>query len=255
MTDTHCHLDFCDDPAAAADPDLAAIITVGTTVARSERSVGFAERLTNVWAAAGIHPNDAGDAAERTARERLEALAAHPRVVAVGETGFDFYWDRVSEEVQEASFRWQVALAARLDKPVILHVRDKAGEERAALASARLLAELGWPKGILHCFSGHPALLETGLVLGWLVSFAGNLTYKKATAIQEAARTLDKDRLLLETDSPFLPPQPKRGQPNRPAYVRYTAEFLAGLRGETPAEVEAYTDANARRVYGLPQPG
>lgn len=251
MTDTHCHLDFCDDPGLAANPKLEAIVTVGTTVARSEDAIGFAERFGNVWAAVGIHPNDAEDAAAGEVRERIEELARHPRVVAIGETGFDFYWDRAGQGAQEASFRWHVELAAALDKPVILHVRDKVGEERASLASARLLNELGWPKGILHCFSGHAALLEVGLELGWAVSFAGNLTYKKAVEIQAAARTVDSDRILLETDSPFLPPQPKRGQNNLPGYVRYTADFLADLRGETPAEVEAYTDANARRVYGF----
>lgn len=251
MTDSHCHLDHCDDPDAAVDPELRAIISVGTTLERCKRTLDLAERYPNVWAAIGIHPNEAREAASERGRAQLQALAEHPRVVAIGETGFDFYWDSVEAELQAESFLWQLELAAKLDKPAILHVRDKAGQERASLASAALLNEVGWTKGILHCFNGHPALLEAGLALGWMVSFAGNVTYKKATDLQEAAKTIANDRLLIETDSPFLPPQPQRGKANKPAYVRYTAAFLAGLRGEAVSEVERYTDTNAAQIYAL----
>lgn len=249
MTDSHCHLDYCDDPEGAADPGLAAIVSVGTTIERCHKTLELSERFKNVWAAVGIHPTEAGSASK--ARAEIEAMAGHPKVVAIGETGFDFYWDSAPEDAQEESFRWQLELAARLDKPAILHVRDKNGEERASLASARVLMDVGWRKGILHCFNGHQALLEAGLELNWLVSFAGNLTYKKAATLQAVARELEPERLLLETDSPFLPPQAKRGKPNKPAYVRYTAQFLAGLRGESFEEVEAYTDRNARGIFGL----
>jgi TatD DNase family protein len=249
VTDSHCHLDYCDDPGGAADPGLAAIVSVGTTPARCRETLALAERFDNVWAAVGIHPTEAAGAMQ--ARAEIEAMSTHPKVVAIGETGFDFYWESAPEEVQEASFRWQLELAGSLDKPAILHVRDKAKEESASLASARVLSEVGWTKGVLHCFNGHPALLGAGLELGWLVSFAGNLTYKKATDLQAVARELEQGRLLLETDSPFLAPQAKRGKPNRPAYVRYTAEFLAGLRGESLKEVEAYTDHNAKSIFGF----
>ncbi len=251
MTDSHCHLDYCDDPEAAADPTLTALVSVGTTVERCRRTLELAERFPNVWAAIGIHPNDAEAAQREKVRQAVERMARHPRTVAIGETGVDRYWDEVSAEVQAESFRWQAELAKRLDKPLILHVRDKQNQEDASLEAARLIAEANHPKGILHCFNGRQELLETGLELGWLVSFAGNLTYKNAHVLHEAAKRIPEERLLVETDSPFLTPQPKRGERNAPANVRYTLLALAELRGEDPAAVEAYTDANAERVYGL----
>jgi TatD DNase family protein len=250
MTDSHCHLDACSDPAAAADPSLT-IISIGTTPASSEETVRLAERFANVWAAVGIHPTEAEEAQDESVREQLARLARHPRVVAIGETGFDYYWDDAPPEAQRRSFAWQAELARALDKPLILHVRDKQNKEGASLEAANMLRQAAWPKGILHCFNGHRELLETGLELGWLVSFAGNLTYKSARNLQEAAKEIPRERLLVETDSPYLTPVPKRGERNVPANVHYTARFLAELRGEDPAEVEAYTDANARRVYGL----
>lgn len=249
MTDSHCHLDHCADPEAAADPTLAAIVSVGTTPARSRATVALAERFANVFAAVGIHPTDAGEAQDEAARREIEALASHPRVVAIGETGVDTYWNAAALELQEASLRWQAGLARRLDKPLILHVRDKGGREDASLAAARLIAEAAWPKGVLHCFNGHPELLGTGLELGWMVSFAGNLTYKNARALHQAATRIPEARLLVETDSPFLTPQPRRGERNVPANVRFTAQALAELRGEPPERVEAYTDENAARLY------
>ena len=253
MTDSHCHLDYCENPESTADPSLKAIISVGTTLMRCKRTLALAETFPNVWAAVGIHPNDAGEAADENVREQIAAMAAHPKVVAVGETGVDTYWDKVSLEAQRESFWWQVELARTFSKPLILHVRDKKGREEASEEAARLILEAGHPKGVLHCFNGHGSLLEAGLELGWLVSFAGNLTYKNATALHEAAKRVSQDRLLVETDSPYLTPAPKRGQPNAPANVRLTARFLADLRGETLDELEAATDANARRVYGLPE--
>ena len=252
MTDSHCHLDYCENPEGAADSSLTAIVSVGTTLMRCKRTLALAETFNNVWAAVGIHPNDAGEAADMNVREQIAAMAAHPKVVAIGETGVDTYWDKTSLDAQRESFWWQVELARTFDKPLILHVRDKQGREEASLEAAQLISEAGHPKGILHCFNGHESLLRAGLGLGWLVSFAGNLTFKNARALHEAAERVPQDRLLVETDSPYLTPMPKRGKPNVPANVRLTAQFLADLRGETPDEVEAYTDANARRVYGLP---
>ena len=253
MTDSHCHLDYCENPEGAADPSLKAIVSVGTTLMRCKRTLALAETFDNVWAAVGIHPNDAGEAADANIREQIAAMVAHPKVVAIGETGVDTYWDKVSLDAQRESFWWQVELAKTFDKPLILHVRDKKGREEASEEAARLILEAGHPKGVLHCFNGHEGLLRAGLELGWLVSFAGNLTYKNATALHEAAKRVPRDRLLVETDSPYLTPAPKRGQPNVPANVRLTAQFLADLRGETLGELEAATDANARRVYGLPE--
>ena len=255
MIDSHCHLDFCEDTTAAVDPSLRAMVSVGTTVERSQATVKLAKRYPNVWAAVGIHPNSASDASSETVREAIEDLARHPRVVAIGETGFDTYWDDETLATQRESFLWQADLAKRLDKPLILHVRDKKGGEDASLETLKMLREVGYPKGILHCCNGHDALIDTGLELGWYVSFAGNLTYKNAPELHAAAKRIPQDGLLVETDSPFLSPVPKRGKPNVPANVRHTAAFLADLRGESVEEVEAYTDENAARVYKLESKG
>ena len=252
MTDTHCHLDFCEDPENAADPNLSAIVSIGTTLERCKRTLQLAEQFSNVWAALGIHPNDVDEAAEPLIREQIEELAAHPKVVAIGETGVDTYWDKHPVELQRESFQWQADLARRLNKPLILHVRDKKDQEDASLEAIDLITEAAHPKGILHCFNGHEGLLEAGLGLGWMVSFAGNLTYKNAKAIHAAAKRVPSERLLLETDSPYLTPQAKRGERNVPANVRLTAQFLAELRGESLVSIEEVTDENAKRVYGLP---
>ncbi len=252
MIDSHCHLDYCAHPDEAASPQLKAMVSIGTNVERCKATLLLSEKHANVWAAVGIHPNNASDAKDEKIRTEIERLAEHARVVAIGETGFDTYWDDETLETQIASFRWQVNLAKRLDKAVILHIRDKDGQEESSLTAINMLKEAQYSKGILHCFNGHKGLLETGLELGWTVSFAGNLTYKKATELHEAAKSVPKERLLIETDSPFLAPVPKRGKKNEPAFVAYTAAFLAELRGESVEEVEAYTDANAIKIYGLP---
>jgi TatD DNase family protein len=251
MIDTHCHLDYCADLHQAADPTLTAMVSIGTNIERCQKTLELTHTYFNVWAAVGIHPNNASDAKNPEVRRTIEKMALHPKVVAIGETGFDTHWDDETLETQRESFLWQADVARRLDKPLILHVRDKQGKEDASLEAARMLREAGHRKGILHCFNGHPRLLEAGLELGWMVSFAGNLTYPKARELHEAAKVISKDRLLVETDSPFLSPIPKRGEKNVPANVRYTAAFLASLRNEGPDDVETYTDANAKRVYKL----
>jgi TatD DNase family protein len=251
MIDTHCHLDYCANPEGAADPTLTAMVSIGTNVERCVRTLELATRYPNVWAAVGIHPNNASDAKDKSIREKIEEMASHPRVVGIGETGFDTHWDDETLETQRESFLWQAELARKLDKPLILHVRDKQGQEDASLEAVQMVTEANYSKGILHCFNGHQKLLETGLELGWFVSFAGNLTYPKAKELHEAAKVISNDRLLVETDSPFLSPIPKRGEKNVPANVRYTAAFLASLRKESVEEVEAYTDVNAKRIYKL----
>jgi TatD DNase family protein len=251
MTDTHCHLDYCDNPNQAADPRLTTIVSIGTNVERCQKTLALAETHPNVWAAVGIHPNNASDMKSAEIRQAIEGMAKHPKVVGIGETGFDAYWDDETLETQAESFLWQAALARTHNKALILHVRDKQNHQEASLMACKMLEEASYSKGILHCFNGHPKLLEIGLRLGWMISFAGNLTYKKATELHEVAKTLAKEKILLETDSPFLAPVPKRGQKNQPSYVRYTAAFLAELRGESLEEVESYTDTNAKHIYGL----
>ena len=251
MTDTHCHLDYCQNLEQAVDSTLT-MVSIGTNLERSKATLKIAERYVNVFAAIGIHPTDANEIADSSIRAEIEELAKHPKVVGIGETGFDYYWDSTTPEVQRKSFLWQAELASKVNKPLILHVRDKQNFETASLETKHMLAEVGYHKGILHCCNGHEALVETGLALGWYISFAGNLTYQKAIQIQDMAKKLPKDRILLETDSPFLTPTPKkRSEKNVPANVRYTARFLADLRGESFEEVESYTDKNAKIIYDL----
>lgn len=251
MIDTHCHLDMCTDADAAADNDLAAMVTIGTTLERDHATIALAERQPRVWAAVGIHPNGASAAADPATRAAVDALAGHPRVVAVGETGFDTWWDDETLETQRMAFDWHVELARRHDLPLILHVRDGQNAEDASLAAAEAIADAAWHRGILHCSNGHPRLVAAGLGLGWMVSFAGNLTYKSAGDLRSAAAEIPLDRLLVETDSPYLTPEPKRGQRNVPGNVRHTAGVLAEARGMGVAELEPILDANARRVYFL----
>ncbi|MDA0699587.1 MAG: TatD family hydrolase [bacterium] len=258
MIDTHCHLDRCDDLAAALDHDLDAVITIGTDQARLGPALRLAEHDRRTFAVVGIHPNEAHEVRDPAARAAVEAALAHPRVVGVGETGIDLYWDRAPLELQVESFRWQGALAAARDLPLVLHVRDPKGgsgavADRASGLSADLLTEIGHARGVLHCTNGHPELLRVALALGWYVSFAGNLTYPKATAVRDAARLVPAERLLVETDAPFLAPVPHRGRSNLPAYVRHTAAELARLRGVEPAALEQRLDANARTLFRLPE--
>jgi len=254
VIDTHCHLDRCDDLAAALDHDLAAIVTIATDQARLAPTLRLADQDPRTYAVVGIHPNEAHEARDPQVRAAVVAALAHPRVVGVGETGIDLYWDRAPVDQQIESFRWQGALAGEFDLPLVLHVRDPqgAGDPVASRRTAELLTELGHHRGVLHCTNGHPGLLETALGLGWYVSFAGNLTYPKATAIHDAARSVPEERLLVETDAPFLAPVPHRGRSNLPAYVRHTATELARLRGVDPRALEARLDANARTLFRLP---
>ncbi|GGL97853.1 TatD family hydrolase [Deinococcus aerophilus] len=254
MIDTHCHLDYLDDPASArGELGLTAMVCIGASPEHARNAVALAEQFPDVYATVGLHPTDAAqDSAQ--ARQELEELAAHPRVVGIGESGLDDYWDATARPAQLSAFEWQLDLARRLGKPLVIHTRDKPGEDRAHHGVMDVLRQ--WPDVpvILHCFSGHPELLRFGLERGdhTYFGFAGNTTYKNAPDIHAAARTLPAGRLLLETDAPFLAPVPRRGKPNRPGYVRHTLDFIAGLRGVDALELETITDANARRVYHLP---
>ena len=252
MIDTHCHLDRVSDLAAALDNDLAALVTIGTDPERSRVALALARRESRVYASAGLHPSDAERGDEPEVRSAIAALAREPEVVAIGETGFDTYWQPDALTDQRRAFDWQAELARSLDLPLVLHVRDGDGREDASMAASEALREHGWGRGILHCCNGHEGLVATGLELGWFVSFAGNLTYPRAQRLREVARDVPEDRLLVETDAPYLAPVPHRGKRNLPGYVRHTAEVLAEVRGATLAQLEPILDANARRCYRLP---
>jgi TatD DNase family protein len=252
VIDTHCHLDRIDDLEDALTADLRAFVTVGTDLPRSRRAVDLAERDPRVFAVVGVHPNEASLADDPEVRRGIERLARHPRVVAIGETGFDDHWREETLATQRRAFDWHAAVARATDKPLVLHVRDRQGGDDASRAAERALRATPDVRGVLHCFGGDPGLLAAGLELGWMVSFAGNLTYKNAARLREAAAEVPADRLLVETDAPFLAPVPQRGKRNRPGWVVHTARVLAEVRGEDPAELERRLDANAERFYRLP---
>lgn len=246
MIDTHAHLDACPDPPGelvrrAGAAGVSRILTVGTTVERDRAALALAERYEGVFAILGIHPHEAADDHDLAA---LELLLAHPRAVAVGETGLDFFRDYAPRDRQRALFEAHLELAARVRKPVVIHNRAADGDVVAALASFE-------GDVVLHCFSS-PSVLRTALDRRWYVSFAGNATYKNAPELRVAASQVPADRLLVETDCPYLAPQPVRGTSNEPAFVTHTLEALAGVRGADPRELEEQVDENATRVFGLP---
>ena len=253
LFDTHAHLHF---PEFAGDLDavlararaagVRRMVTIGTDVATSRAAAALAAREPDVWAAVGIHPHEAA-AADEAALTEIERLASAPRVVAIGETGLDFFRDRSPREAQTRAFTAQVALARRLGKPVLVHCRDAHAETLALLAADGPL-ERG---GIMHCFSGDVALARRCIELGLLVSLAGPVTYPKPGALPDVARAIPADRLVVETDCPFLPPQPYRGKRNEPAYLAITAARVAELRGEPLADLAGRMSENARALFRL----
>jgi TatD DNase family protein len=244
VIDTHAHLDALDDPAGAIararEAGVSRIVAIGSGLASAHTTVELARDEEGVFAAVGIHPHQAADGESLAELARL----VDGRVVAVGEIGLDFYRDYAPRDDQRRVFTDQLRLATELDKPVIVHSRA-ADEETAAL-----LADFAGPV-VLHCFSS-PGLLPTALERGYYVSFAGNVTYPKAGDLREAAVRVPADRILAETDCPYLAPQPVRGKTNEPAYVVHTVAALAGARGEDAVELERQIDANAAAAFGLP---
>ncbi len=247
MIDTHAHLDACAEPAGALlhrarAAGVSRVLTVGTTVDSGRAALALAEREEGVSAILGIHPHEAGGPEAERVRD-LRRLLAHPRAVAVGETGLDFYRDYAPRDAQRRLFERQLAIARDLGKPVVIHCRDADDEVVAALAGFDGTV-------VLHCFTS-PGLLPVALERGWYVSFAGNVTYPKAAALREAAARVPADRILAETDCPYLSPQPRRGRPNEPANVVHTLAILADARAAAPAELEAQIDANADAAFSL----
>ena len=238
MIDTHAHLGSDADEvlSRARTAGVTRVIDVATTVAAGREALARAEEHDGVYACLGVHPHESnGDGLDG-----LRELLAHPKAVAVGETGIDYFRDYAPREAQLRVFEAQLVLAHELGKPVVIHTRAADDDTRT-----RLLAHDG--PVVLHCFSS-PGLLDAALERGWYVSFAGNVTYKNAYELRDAARRVPADRLLAETDSPYLAPQAVRGQRNEPAYVAHTYAFLSELRGE---DVRAQIEANADAVFGL----
>ncbi len=247
MIDTHAHLDACSEPAdqvlaRAREAGVDRVVSVGSGIDSCRATLEIAEREYGVYAALGIHPHQAGGAdAERV--DELRELLGHERAVAVGETGLDFYRDYAPRDRQRKLFDEELALAAQLGKPVVVHTRSAEQETAAALTGFEGVV-------VLHCFSA-PELLTVALERGYYVSFAGNVTYPKAGELRDAARQVPRERLLVETDSPYLAPQPRRGRPNEPANVVHTVAALAEAREEEVDELAAQIDANATAAFSL----
>jgi TatD DNase family protein len=255
LVDTHAHLhfpDFADDLdevlARARAAGLRATVTIGTDVETSRAAIALAEREADVWATVGVHPHDAGAADDRALAE-IARLARSPRVVAVGEIGLDYFRNLSPRDAQARTFTRLLHLAGDLGKPVVVHCRDAYDDVLRALAAGPV-RETG---GIMHCFSGDADAARRALDLGLVISIAGPVTYPSARALPEVVRLVPADRLVVETDCPYLPPQPWRGKRNEPAYLAVTAGQVAALRGEPLDAVAARTSATARRVLRLPE--
>jgi TatD DNase family protein len=243
VIDTHAHLDPAEAPAVLARARAAGVdrvVAVATTVAQAGETLALAENHDGVYACLGVHPHEAGSPADLDA---LRRLLTHTRAVAVGETGLDYFRDYAPRDAQRELFARELELAHELGKPVVIHTRSAEEDTLAQLAAFEGTV-------ILHCFSS-PPLLEAALERGWYVSFAGNVTYPKAPELREAAASVPRERILAETDSPYLAPQPVRGRRNEPAHVVHTVAALAAARGEDAAALAAQIDANATAAFAL----
>ena len=254
LFDTHAHLHFPDFTsdlpdvlARARAAGVSRMVTIGTDVATSQAAIAIASREADVWAAVGIHPHDAADADEAAFAE-IATLARQSRVVAVGEIGLDFFRNLSPRDAQERVFRRLLALGRDVGKPVLIHCRD-AHEDVLRILAEEHVGEIG---GIMHCFSGDVAIARRCLDLGLLISLAGPVTYPNARALPDVARLVPVDRLVIETDCPFLPPQGYRGKRNEPSYLALTATRVAELRGEPLEALAARLSDNARRLFKIP---
>jgi len=256
LTDSHAHLAdpallpiVADVVANAVDAGVDRILAVGVDVASSAESVSLAERFPTVWAAVGVHPHEAM-AYDGQALGELRQLAQHPKVVAIGEIGLDYYRDLAPRSVQQSAFVEQLDLAATLGLPVVVHNRDATDDVLRLIGNVERDAALAPRAGVLHCFTGDAATAQQAMRRGFFVSFAGNLTFPRADALRAVASAVPGVWLLTETDSPSLAPVPCRGTINQPSNVRLVVEQLAEVRGVSPAAVAAETSANARRLFG-----
>jgi TatD DNase family protein len=247
--DSHCHVQMATDGADAVldrarDAGVTAMVVVGTDLESSHAAIDLAARHNDVWATVGLHPHDASHLAEQG--DALEALAANDRVVAVGETGFDLHYRHSEPDIQEEAFRRQIRLAHRLDRALVIHSREAWDD------TFRVLADEGPPeRTVFHCFTGGPDEARRALDLGTRLSFSGIVSFPNADDVRAAAALCPLDRVLVETDAPYLTPVPHRGRENEPAYVSVVGAALADALGRPVEAVAAATAANTRAVFGL----
>jgi TatD DNase family protein len=253
LVDSHCHLDFeafeADfdgvlSRAAAAGVDT--MVTICTRLSEFAKIRSIAEAHSNIWCSLGVHPHEAaGEGVD--VPDRLVALSDHPRVVGIGETGLDYYYEHSPRAAQQVSFRGHIAAARATGLPLIVHTRDADDDTMDILETEHL--ENGPVSGLIHCFSASSDLAERALALGFYLSFSGIVTFRRAEAVQAVAKATPLDRLLVETDAPYLAPVPHRGKRNEPAFARYTAAFVAKLRETTFDELAAATTENFYRLF------
>jgi TatD DNase family protein len=252
LIDSHCHLEYqglVEDQvgvlARARDAGVGAFLNISTRQSEWDQVVGTAEREADVFASVGIHPHEA-DAHHDLGRAVLLAATKHSRVIAIGETGLDYYYDKSDRDVQKSLFRMHIDVARETQLPLIIHTRDAEDDTFAILADEM---KQGHFPALIHCFTASAEFGAKVLELGLTISLSGIVTFKNAKTLQEVAKTVPEDRLLVETDSPFLAPVPHRGRVCEPSYVADTAAFIAGLRGVEPAQLAAQTTANFARLF------
>jgi TatD DNase family protein len=249
--DTHTHLDdekFDTDRdeliTSLKDEGLTLAVNIGANMETSKNSIEMAEKYDFIYASVGVHPNDVGDMTESDLAQ-LEEWAKHPRVVAIGEIGLDYHYDEPDPEIQKIWFERQLLLAKKLNMPYIIHDRD------AHADVLEIIKRVGYFNGVMHCFSGSAEMARQVTDLGMYVSIAGQVTFKNAPKVQAVAMSVPLDKLLIETDSPYLTPEPFRGKRNNSAYVKYTAQKIAELRGMDVAEIARITMENGKRFYNI----
>jgi len=251
MIDTHCHLemkqfekDRADVIARARAAGVEFMITVGSDLAGCEGAVTLASQYDFVYASVGMHPHYAKDLTADSL-DRIRQLSRAPRVIAIGEIGLDYYYDHSPRSVQQRAFAEQLAYAAQRNMPVIIHSRDSADD------TLNILKESAVRRGVMHCFSGNVSIAKRAIELGMHISFAGPVTFKTASSLKEAAVFVPDDLLLIETDAPYLTPEPLRGRRNEPAFLVHTAQCIAGLRGIKAEDLARLTTLNAQRLFGI----
>ncbi|WP_373883781.1 TatD family hydrolase [Snodgrassella alvi] len=248
LIDSHCHLNMPELAARLpqilenmAQADIRQAIAISVDKTSTAEVLALAEQHTNLFASVGVHPEDQNSV--EISLDEFIVAAQHPKVVGIGETGLDYHWCSGDLTWQHARFRTHIQASNHTGLPLIIHTRD------AGADTLRLLRENQAQQGVIHCFTEDTAFAKAVLDLGFYISFSGIVTFKNARQIQEACRYVPLDRILVETDAPYLAPVPKRGKPNEPAYVRYTAEFVAQLRGDSITTIEEATTANTYRLF------
>jgi TatD DNase family protein len=254
LIDSHCHLDYFNLPgeqeeviARARAAGVEQMVTIGVTLSQSKQAIDIAEKYEHVWACVGIHPNHAADEGQVPEPEVIATLAAHKKVIGIGESGLDYFYDKAPRDVQQLNFRANIRAAQISGLPLAIHARDADDDIARILAEER--AGGGDFAFLLHCFSSTRKLAEAAVEMGGYVSFSGILTFPKSLELREIAADIPLDRLLVETDSPYLAPVPFRGKRNEPAYTVHTAQKLGEIKGLPPEAIADLTTSNFRKLY------